>query len=325
MKRIASASENERKAIFLETSKIKNIPAAMVEKDFWVCFVLDKIFSDDFLKNILCFKGGTSLSKVFHVIERFSEDIDLILDWTEITTDKVEKDSISQQTKFNKILEKEAQKYISTLLKDKIEKILAPYCSVESDVDDGHNLNISYPKAISDPYLRSSIKLEVGPLAAWEPNDIFPVESYVGEANTQLNIAKINVPAIKGERTFWEKVTILHCEHFRSRDEKMPSRYSRHYYDLFKMGHSDIKKRAFADLELLAKVAAFKDRFYRCPGARYDLAKSGTIRLLPAEIGMKILEDDYKSMKNMIFGDYPKWADVVAYLTKLENEINKLK
>ena len=81
MNRIVALSANEQKALFKEAAKIKKIPESMIEKDFWVCFVLERLFADKELKRMFRFKGGTSLSKVFHTIERFSEDIDLILDW----------------------------------------------------------------------------------------------------------------------------------------------------------------------------------------------------------------------------------------------------
>lgn len=81
MNRIALASGKERLAIFTDVAAIKKIPAAMVEKDFWVCWTLEKMFESDRLHSMLRFKGGTSLSKVYRLIQRFSEDIDLILDW----------------------------------------------------------------------------------------------------------------------------------------------------------------------------------------------------------------------------------------------------
>ncbi len=325
MDRIASASRKERNAIFLETSKIKKISAAMVEKDFWVTWTLGKIFEDEFLKKSLCFKGGTSLSKVFHLIERFSEDIDLILDWRRITSEDVFKESNTKQALFNEQLGKQSHKFIATELKSRIQKKVSPICEVSVDADDENCLNVIYPKSIGDDYIKPYIKLEIGPLAAWDPNDIFPIASYVAEANKELGLKDVFVPAIKAERTFWEKATILHREHFRPETTNTPIRYSRHYYDLYKMASSPVKNSAFSRLDLLRTVVHFKDVFYHCKWAKYELATQGNFKLIPSDSNLAILKNDYKSMRSMIFGDYPSWDCIIDSLGTLETEINKLK
>ena len=128
---------------------------------------------------------------------------------------------------------------------------------------------------------------------------------------------------VSPERTFWEKVTILHKEAFRN-NGKFPLRYSRHYYDLCCMDRSDIKKMAYEDIELLKRVVTFKARFYPASNAHYDEAVPGTIRLMPPEDCMKQLQDDYSHMRNMIFGFCPEFDDVMACVKRLEEEINQL-
>jgi predicted nucleotidyltransferase component of viral defense system len=327
MDKIAQLNGQERRDLFLDTANKKNFSAAIVEKDFWVCWALGRIFADKELNKILCFKGGTSLSKVFKVIERFSEDIDLILDWTTIlkNSDTVKQPSVNKQDIFNKDIEARAEKYISTKLKAHIARLLSPVCIVKADENDGHILYITYPKTFQDLYIRHEIKLEIGPLAAWVPNDRYPVNSYVAEVHKELPVKEIIVPAIKAERTFWEKATILHREYYRSQSKgHTPPRYSRHYYDLFKMGNSKIKDTALANMKLLADVVEFKDRFYHCAWARYDLAKNGSLHLYPNDYNLDVLAEDYKNMRNMIFGEYPNWKDILKYLSSLEKEINKI-
>jgi hypothetical protein len=131
------------------------------------------------------------------------------------------------------------------------------------------------------------------------------------------------VRVIQAKRTFWEKATILHHEAHRPADSSLPARYSRHYYDLMRMAASPVKDAALADTDLLADVVAFKQRFYPRHWARYDLAVPGTLRLLPGEHSLKALEADYQAMANMIFGPTPGFADVVAQLRALEDEINR--
>ncbi|MBQ6907169.1 MAG: nucleotidyl transferase AbiEii/AbiGii toxin family protein, partial [Clostridia bacterium] len=118
------------------------------------------------------------------------------------------------------------------------------------------------------------------------------------------------------------KVTILHREAFRAESSTMPSRYSRHYYDLYCMAKSPVKDRALADTDLLARVVAFKDKFYRCPWARYDLAKPGTMRLLPPEYNIPKLIEDYEHMQNMIFGGKPSFYAILDSISELEKRVN---
>ena len=325
MNRIAFASEKERKAIFTDTSAIKNIPVEMVEKDFWVCWTLERLFSSAPLRKMLRFKGGTSLSKIFSVIQRFSEDIDLILDWRIVSDeDPMLPRSNNKQNEFNKKVNDHAAFFIANDLKASISTLLGDLCTVNCDPNTPHILQVKYPGAFPKNYLIPNIRLEVGPLAAWVPHDIFPMHSYVAEAHRELELKAIQVPTICAERTFWEKATILHHEHHRPITSVTPSRYSRHYYDLYMMGHSSIKDAALKEVMLLDAVADFKKKFYPRNWARYDLARIGTLRLLPSEKGIKALADDYKAMAGMIFGKYPIWNDILEYLAVLEHEINNV-
>jgi hypothetical protein len=128
------------------------------------------------------------------------------------------------------------------------------------------------------------------------------------------------VVAIDAERTFWEKATILHQQAHRT--NAMPPRHSRHYYDTYRLAGSRVKQKALADLQLLKDVVAFKMRFYRCPWANYENAKPGTFRLIPEPARLEELEKDYRQMKVMIFGDVPKFDQIINTLKTLEDEIN---
>lgn len=322
LENIANADTRERKAIFLESANIKNMTYAMIEKDFWVCWTLKRLFSNSELCKQLRFKGGTSLSKVFNIIERFSEDIDLILDWNTILNGReLVQPSNTKQDLMNKSINEDAQKYISTILKDSIQDVVGDICTVISDEKDKNILKIQYPKDTNDEYLLPFIKLEIGPLAAWLPNKNHSIKPYC-DCIDNLSFDGIIVPTIVAERTFWEKVTILHREHYRDEKRKHPERYSRHYYDLYKMSHSPVIYTAFENINLLNDVVEFKKRFYPCSWARYDLAKIETIELLPSEYNMDFLRDDYKKMKAMIFGDYPAWEDIIEYLKYLTDKIH---
>ncbi len=323
LEKIAMVTAPERKAIFLEAAAIKKIPAAMIEKDFWVCWTLNRLFTDTELQKILRFKGGTSLSKVFGIIERFSEDIDLILDWNTITNaEDIIQPSKTKQDQKNKEINETAQAYISTTLKDKVSQLVDDICSVSSDEFDKNTLLIEYPKGIVDSYLLPHIKLEIGPLAAWTPNKQYPIKPYIDNINENIKITDIIVPTIILERTFWEKITILHREHFRPKNKANPERYSRHYYDLYKIGNSKFFDTAISRKDLLKQVVEFKKTFYPCGWAKYDLAIPGSLKLLPTEENIKFLKDDYKKMQGMIFGEYPSWESILSYLKDLEEKLN---
>lgn len=162
MNKIANLPKQQRSELFLETATLMKTTNAIVEKDFWVVWTLNKIFSDDRLNKILMFKGGTSLSKVFNLIGRFSEDIDLILDWRLIS--KVnplsEQESKNKQVKFNEQINENAKVFIKDQLLPIFSQIFSPLCTC-SIAEDGFSINVKYPNAFDDSYLRPEILLEI--------------------------------------------------------------------------------------------------------------------------------------------------------------------
>ena len=324
MDKVATLSTAERSELFSETAARRRITPAIVEKDYWVTWTLDKLFAHPELSRVLMFKGGTSLSKIFGLIERFSEDIDLILDWTILTGEDPEAArSKAKQERLNKAINEQAQAYIAGVMLQQVAECIAPICRCDVDRTDPHVLNVRYPGAFPDAYLRPEVRLEVGPLASWLPFGEYAIRPYAAEVFPAVFArAECQVKAIKAERTFWEKATILHHEANRPEGSPQPPRNSRHYYDLAKMASSPVKERALADLVLLTSVVEFKERFYPRGWARYDLAKPGTLRLVPDGHVLATVTADYRAMANMIFGEYPTIEEVVARLQALEDEIN---
>ncbi len=321
---IASLSDKERGDLFRETASKMHTTNAIVEKDFWVVWTLDKLFLDERLNEILMFKGGTSLSKVFGLIERFSEDIDLILDWHLLTgEDPFEERSKNQQNKFNVQLNEKAKLYIKDELLPIVSDILQPHCKCKIDEEDGFSINIKYPAIFKDSALLPQILLEIGHLALWLPSGNYKISPFAAQEFPQkFKNPTCRVNAILAKRTFWEKATILHQEANRAENKRIPLRHSRHYYDLAMMAESSVKDEALADLELLTDVVEFKQRFYTSAWAKYEDAKVGTLKLLPPEFRYKELKEDYKSMQNMIFGESIDFDKIIAILQELEYEIN---
>ena len=324
MNQIAEWSSIEREEIFQEAGASLGIKPAIIEKDFWVTWVLNILYSDTVLAKQLMFKGGTTLSKVYGLIERFSEDIDLILDWQCLSAQIPEEHlSKTKDQKMSRQLNKLALQYIESSLLKRIESIVQPICKFSIDSQDPYVLNLHYPVAFSDRYLRPGIRLEIGPMAAWNPHQKHFLSSLAAEVFPDIfKQSGCLVNVILAKRTFWEKATILHAEAHRPQDKKLPLRYSRHYYDLAQMAKAPIKEEALADGDLLQQVVEFKQRFYPSSWAHYSTARIGSFKLIPTTHGLSELSEDYKNMRHMIYGDYPTFKHVITTLDDLEKEIN---
>ena len=330
MRDIARINENDRKALFHNTAAKMGMTDAIIEKDFWVCYMLDYLFHRCAWRDNIAFKGGTSLSKAYGLIERFSEDIDLILDWRVLgygINEPWEERSNTKQDIFNKEANTRAELFLrDTFLPSIIADLTAELgenirCFI--DDDDPQTVKIAYPNSFSDMSILQEIRLEIGALAAWTPVKLADITPYAAQVYGRLFKQPLtDILTVLPERTFWEKVTILHREAFRAEDRPFPSRYSRHYYDLYRMMQTEVKDKALADNDLLTRVVDFKDKFYRCPWARYDLAMRGTIRLMPPEYNLDKLRDDYEHMQNMLFGNKPSFDEIMDGIAKLETEIN---
>lgn len=324
MKKVAALRVEERAEIFSETAARKGITPAAAEKDFWLCWMLMIIFEHPHLSKILKLKGGTSLSKCYGIIDRFSEDINLILDWDVLTDENPnEQRSNRQQDIFNEKLKEQTNIYIKDRFLSILIEAINPICNAEIDRNCGHVIDIIYPKAFDDEYLRPGIKLELGSLASMVPSEEFSVKPYAAEIIPKVfDQSAVQVTANTAERAFWEKVTILHAESYRPGNPK--HRYSRHYYDVYKMLGTYIEEGAVKNLKLLEDVVSFKAKFYYSKRARYDLAKPGTFNLIPEESAIKALKADYEDMKEMIFGEYPDFDTIIESLREFEQRLNRL-
>lgn len=327
MNRLAKLPLEERTVYFAQAAARLALPAAAVEKDFWVCWTLARLFSSERLAPRILFKGGTSLSKVFNLIRRFSEDIDLILDWNEVAADDPRAArSRTQQDRYNHDLIDRSRDYVRETFLPEVRRLVGGCCTAEVEAGAPDVIDIRYPSAHADRYLRPEIRLEIGPLAQWIPHATYRIRPYAAEALPDLfSEPDCAVRAIKAERTFWEKATILHAEAFREPPAVPPVRYSRHYYDLAMMAeHEPTRAAALGDLDLLRSVVEFKKKFYFRAGARYDLAKPGTFRLLPPAHARESLAEDYEEMQVMLFGEAPAFDEILDKLGQLERAINQM-
>ena len=332
---IAKASATEREVLFGNSAERAGISnPAIVEKDFWVCFALDYLFHRSPWTQSFIFKGGTSLSKAYHAIERFSEDIDLIMDWRLLgygTREPWEERSKNQQDKFNKKAVADASEFLRESFAPQMEKdireLLGQQVNVSMDLDDKDQctVNFYYPHVFNTNYIRQEIRLEIGPLAEWVPSHRVAISSIAAEHfPTAFHQAETIVPTVDIERTFWEKVTILHKTASSYEQKGIPTRYARHYYDIFQMCQNEVKDKAFSRKELLEQDIRFKLKFYYARNASYETAHFGTVKLVPSADAIKDLSADYNHMKEMIYGVKPSFDEIMETIARLEYEINSL-
>jgi hypothetical protein len=334
---IARMHGNERAQLFAETADRKGIADAIVEKDFWVCWILQQLFSIDSLNGRLLFKGGTSLSKVFHAINRFSEDIDIAVDYAALgfVGDRDPRQDNLSKTKRNIILAEMmdvCQRYIASeflyVLNQRCREILGPpdAWSLGVSETDPNVVRFRYPGSARNSltYVVPQVVLELGTHAEFVPHDRFTLRSFAAEEFPEVvPHGEVSVDALLAKRTFWEKATILHAEYHRASEKMLPERYSRHYYDLAMLAKTPIAAEALADLPLLAQVVRHKETFYPSAWAQYGLARPGTLKLTPKPERFAALQRDYRSMGVMIFEEPPAFDDIMETLDGLETEVNK--
>lgn len=332
---LVNQSAEDRSALFQYTANELKMSEAIVEKDFWVCFMLEVLFKHSPYKDYFAFKGGTSLSKSFQLIERFSEDIDLIMDWRKLDyalEEPLENRSNTAQDRFKKEINTRCELFLKDEFIPTMQQVLKGLCPNEQftlsiDATDPQTVLVGYPKNYEDTAIVKEIRLEIGPLAAWTPVSNYSLHAYVYDApDLPFDTKSITVPTVELARTFWEKATILHAEAHRPSTKPLPARYSRHYYDVYMMQRNpDVMADIVENKVLLQKVIDFKQRFYRLSWAQYEKALGGELVLMSTDPStIASLKDDYESMKNMLFGSYPTFDEILESLTDLQVKLNKL-
>ena len=347
-RRIA-AGDDDQLAYINEAAARRDVAAIIIEKDFWVCWTLRRLVETPGLGEHLTFKGGTSLSKAYGIIDRFSEDIDLTIGRSapqiEQTMAPME-DGISgkERERRAKDLKAAAQAYVRDTampaLEAAIEKALGTRTgwTVALDAEDGDAQTIlfEYPRlleygafstagfgegAFGGGYIKPRIKLEFGARGETEPSQSRTITPYLAaEFPDELPNADVTVSTLSVERTFWEKVTILHALHHGS---KLRPEMSRHYYDTAMLASKGIDDTALAQPDLLAKVVLNKSQMFKDNRASYDTAVFGSLRLIPAEDLTARLRTDYEAMAEMFMVKPPSFDEMIASIAALEAKLNQ--
>ena len=326
-------ADDERRLYFEQAAIARNISPVVLEKDFWVCWLLGILFESEFAGSLV-FKGGTSLSKVFGVIERFSEDIDLSLSPVFLKLP----DAGTSRNQANKWMAK-AEAACAAAVRDRIGPVMeAAVVNVIGENNgpwfefllDPHTnspvLLFHYPslQPAGFDYLKRSVKLEFGSLTDQQPFGRHPVRPWVADVlPAAFPDWRCEVVALELERSFWEKATILHTEYHRPAEKATPDRFSRHYADTAALAQHPAANNAIDQDDIRNRVVEWKSQFFGSSWANYGLAKPGTFRLVPSSERLPALRRDYQTMRDMYLEEPMSFDDILMTLAELEKRINR--
>jgi Nucleotidyl transferase AbiEii toxin, Type IV TA system len=338
---IIGADTETRESLFSTTAQRIGTTPQNTEKDFWVCWILDALFNGRSGGPRLLFKGGTSLSKGFGLIQRFSEDVDVT----------VFRDDLGQAFSFEELgqmsrkkrdralddIKAACEQYINGELLEQLRAIAADTADrsgipadqfvIEPNPADSQSLLVGYPSATpNDDYIEKVVKIESGAKSALDPNSTKSITPYCSEDIPELDFTVPNVTVVDAERTFWDKVVILHGRRrwFETRGNLLGGghRVSRHYYDVHELMNSEVGKRAAPDLKLGADCVAHARMFFNRPDFDLGSAHPPSFVLTPEGHMRDELRRDYLAMAGMIFGDAPPFDAIMESVVQLERAIN---
>ncbi len=323
--------EKERKYIFQEISNITGMTVFAVEKDWWVVQMLSLIFEMDFAQHLV-FKGGTSLSKAWKLISRFSEDVDLAIDRNYLGFGG--ELSKSQRTSLRKAASAfTSGKFIETLstsIQNKgIEGIELNLVEAKDSDQDPRIIEIHYPNIITSPgYLEPKVQLEVGCRSLKEPFSVQSFASLVDEYHPGKAFVQphIQVPTVDPERTFLEKIFLLHEEFQRPQEKIRVNRLSRHLYDIVKLSMTPYWEKALQDNLLYELIVEHRHKYTRVSGVDYNLHRPKMINPLPPVALLNAWKEDYQTMiQEMIYEpNSPSFDEIVEQVTIIKKKINSL-
>ena len=325
--------EQTRRNAFIEAATRKALPAVAVEKDWWVTAVLHSLFSLPYAEH-LSLKGGTSLSKCYNIIERFSEDIDIA-----INREKLGFIGTLSKTKINDKLRRAACKFVREELQVDVKNqmeingITANLFSVNVNITpvtttDPEIIEVVYQSLFDDnDYIKPVVKIEVSGRSMSEPVIIIKLQSIVDEVFEGMQFinsafeAKVVVP----ERTFLEKICLLHEEFAKPQELIRTERMSRHLYDLEKIMTTKIIEKALTDKKLYNSIIEHRRVFIGLKGFDYDTLAPTKIKIVPHEKIIDLWKVDYEIMqRTMIYGESLPFNKLIEKIIQLNKRINNI-
>jgi hypothetical protein len=301
--------------------------AEHLEKDVWICWVLQGLFTMPG-RLPMAFKGGTSLSKVYGAIRRFSEDVDVTVDYKSLDQSIDPFDAETSRTakeKFTELLRTKLADHTKNVIRPHFENLVTQLAEKPPKLitisEDGEKLFIPYPSRFGPD---ESVFLEFGGRSVIAPGEEHTLKPYVAAEIPDLQFPEATVHVLSASRTFWEKATLIHVACNRSDPKLGADRQSRHWHDLAVLADDKIGQASLADRALLEDVVRHKGVFFRASYARYDACLSGGLRLIPGTPLLQSLAADYEKMiaDGMFEGEPPNFESIVKRLQALEKQIN---
>ena len=337
---IISAPPRDRLDLFLATANRLGTPIGNVEKDFWVCWTLNALYHErPEAGPRLLFKGGTSLSKAYGLIERFSEDIDVTVfrDDLDEAVSLEDLEALSNKKRRARLdaIRDSCRAYITgplyTFLGAQVADATSGAGRMEIDQadPDGQTLLLWYPEVEprDGAYVRPAVRIESGAKSALDPNQPVKITPYIADDAPDLNLAITDVTTIEAGRTFWDKVVIAHglrrWYERRGILRQAGQRVSRHYYDLHCLLLSEVGRAALAQPMLGIDCVRHARMFFDRPD--YDLASAapGSFAIAPIDGMIEALTRDYDNTRAMIFGRAPDFAEVLLSIGEIERISNE--
>lgn len=310
------------------------LPAAVIEKDFWVCWTLHLLNEIPELKGNITFKGGTSLSKAWGLIERFSEDIDIAINRKVFGQQPPHgaEDAASNRQRKTRLVELEDKsasfimEVLLPILQDKIAEHLNPAEFTLKPIQKGNEINIEfeYPGTLKNELggLLPVVLIELVPRADEIPNEERKITPIIYEVfEDLLGEGSFNVSTLAPERTFLEKLLFIHetLEGYNKGSE----RKSRHYYDLLKLYNAGVFERVKNNRDLLQMVVEHRQTFFRYNTLDYAGISSSGVHVVPSKDSWTDWRGDYTRTAVMIYKDIPSFEDLMSFAEQLENEFNE--
>jgi len=324
--------DETRRRAYTQIAENSGMSAFGAEKDWWVVQTLSVLFETS-IKDQLVFKGGTSLSKAWQLIERFSEDIDLAVGREffgftgELTTNQ------------GKTLRKTAGEYIETTLLSELKHRFTEKGFMEAgtkleleagvDSDRDRVIYLHYPNVIEPPgYVLPPIKIEISCRSLMEPFTIQTFASLLDEyyPDAEFAQAPVSIPTVNPERTFLEKVFLLHEEFQRPKEKMRVEKLSRHLYDIVKLAKAGYMDKAIKNPELYQTIVEHRQKFNKVGGVDYNLHVPQSINPLPPANVLNSWKADYNTMAiEMIYEQNPpSFEQILEEITLIKNGINAL-
>jgi hypothetical protein len=316
---------------YIDTGRSLNLQPVAIEKDWWMVHTLNIIFS---MKSApaLIFKGGTSLSKAWNLIQRFSEDIDLVLDREYLGfTGELSKGDIRR-------LRRHSYDFITTAFTEELKvkfseagliDVNIKFREVENHDQDPIIIEIYYPKLTeTDTYLKPGLLVEVGSRSLKEPFTLKTFSTMMAKNYADRSFAdkSISIPVVNPERTFLEKIFLLHEEFQRPQEKIRVDRLSRHLYDIEKLSQTEYSLTALQNGDLYNTIVAHRKHFAPIAGVDFEKHQPATIKFIPPNELLPLWESDYKQMQeNMIYGENLSFTELIGKLTELQRRINNVK